>query len=51
MANKNDKLFLKERKKNNEENDKDKYSKNSEDINFPNTQNFKIITDYMQTYY
>ena len=51
MANKNDKLFLKERKKNSEENDKDKYSKNSEDINFPNTQNFKIITDYMQTYY
>jgi hypothetical protein len=48
MMNKNDKLNFNE---NTEENEKDKYSHNSEDINFPNVKNFKIITDYMQTYY
>ena len=34
-----------------EENDKDNYSHNSEDIKFSNIQNLKIITDYMHTYY
>ena len=51
IMNNNDKLNFNEHKKITEENEKDKYSHNSEDINFSNVQNFKVITDYMQTYY
>ena len=51
VTNKNDNLNINKMKKNVEKNDKDYYSNNSEDINFSNSQNYKVITDYMQTYY